>query len=75
MDPWRPWFGLAAMMAAGTPRVDGDAVVLPQRSDQVLNNSIGVVHGGIASAGLEVVAAAAVNQGRADDPLSTARSG
>jgi uncharacterized protein (TIGR00369 family) len=65
-------FGLAAMMAVGTPRVDGDAVVLPQRCDQVLNNSIGVVHGGIASAGLEVVAAAAVNHGRADDPLSTA---
>lgn len=64
--------GLAAMMAAGTPRdVDG-GIVLPQHSDPVVNNSNGVVHGGIASAGLEVVASAAVNAGRHDDPLVTA---
>jgi len=49
------------MMAVDTPRVDGDAVVLPQLVDRVINNSIDVVHGGIASAGLEVVASAAVN--------------
>lgn len=65
-------FGLAAMMAVGTPRVDGQAFVLPQLVDRVLNNSIDVVHGGIASAGLELVASAAVNAGRADDPLTTA---
>jgi uncharacterized protein (TIGR00369 family) len=46
--------------------------VLPQGSDAALNNSIDVVHGGIASAGLEVVASAAVNSGRADEPLTTA---
>jgi uncharacterized protein (TIGR00369 family) len=64
--------GLAAMMATGDPRLDGDAHVLPQGSDAALNNSIDVVHGGIASAGLEVVASAAVNSGRADEPLTTA---
>lgn len=64
--------GLAAMMAAGPPSTDGDAVVLPQLVDPVINNSIDVVHGGIASTGLEVVASAAVNAGRPDDPLVTA---
>ncbi|TPG29758.1 PaaI family thioesterase [Mycolicibacterium hodleri] len=64
--------GLAAMMAVGDPLRDGDAHVLPQRADRALNNSIDVVHGGIASAGLEAVASAAANTGRADDPLNTA---
>lgn len=64
--------GLAAMMAAGPPSTEGDAVVLPQLVDPVINNSIDVVHGGIASTGLEVVASAAVNAGRPDDPLVTA---
>lgn len=65
-------FGLPAMMAVDAPRVDGAAVVLPQRVDRVINNSIDVVHGGIASTGLEIVASAAVNAGRTDDPLTTA---
>lgn len=65
-------FGLADMMAVDSPRIDGATFVLPQRCDPVLNNSIGVVHGGIATAGLEVVASAAVNAGRTDDPLITA---
>jgi uncharacterized protein (TIGR00369 family) len=64
--------GLAATMAAGSPRLDGRSIVLPQLSDPVLDNSNGVVHGGIASAGLEVVASAAVNAGRYDTPLATA---
>jgi uncharacterized protein (TIGR00369 family) len=63
--------GLAAMMAAGTPHRDGPAHVLPQESDPVLNNSMHILHGGIASTGLEVVASAAVNDGRTDDPLIT----
>jgi uncharacterized protein (TIGR00369 family) len=33
---------------------------------------MGVVHGGVASAGLEMAASAAVNAGRTDDPLTTA---
>lgn len=64
--------GLAAKMAIGDPLRDGDAHVPPQGVDPALNNSIHVVHGGIASAGLEVVASAAVNADRADDPLTTA---
>ena len=64
--------GLAEMMAVDAPRVDGDEVVLPQRIDRVINNSIDIVHGGIASTGLEIVASAALNAARADDPLTTA---
>ncbi|MCW2734249.1 MAG: hypothetical protein JWR13_5065 [Mycobacterium sp.] len=71
-DDMVPKIGLAAMMASGAPRRDGDAHVLPQGSDPALNNSTDVVHGGIASGGLEVVASAAVNTGRADDWLTTA---
>ena len=63
--------GLAAMMNVDAAVLDGATVVLPQRCDDVLNNSIGVMHGGIASAGLELVASAAVNAGRTD-PLVTA---
>lgn len=64
--------GLAAMMATGEPHRQDDTHVLPQGSDPVLNNSLGVVHGGIATVGLELAAAAAVNAGRDDDPLGTA---
>jgi uncharacterized protein (TIGR00369 family) len=65
-------FGLVEMMAVDAPRVDGDSVVLPQRVDRVINNSIDIVHGGIASTGLEIVASAALNAGRTDDALTTA---
>jgi uncharacterized protein (TIGR00369 family) len=61
--------GLAAMMA-----VEADpsgSAVLRQHADPVLNNSLGVVHGGVAATGLELVASAAVNAGREDAPLRT----
>lgn len=60
--------GLAALMNVGPAGRDDAAgsVLLPQYADPVINNSTGVVHGGIASTGLEVVASAAVNAGRAD---------
>ncbi|GLP78845.1 PaaI family thioesterase [Mycobacterium antarcticum] len=64
--------GLAAIMATGAPYREGAAHVLPQGFDPALNNSIDVIHGGIASAGLEAVASAAVNADRAADPLATA---
>jgi uncharacterized protein (TIGR00369 family) len=38
-----------------------DGVVLAQRADPNLNNDIGIVHGGVAAAGLELAAAAAIN--------------
>lgn len=63
---------LAEMMAvrAGTAE-DGDQV-LHQLPDPVLNNQLGIVHGGASAAALEVVAAAAVNAGRDEEPLHTA---
>lgn len=61
--------GLAEMMAV-EPDPSGSAV-LHQHADPVLNNSLGVVHGGVAATGLELVASAAVNAGRHDAPLRT----
>ena len=43
-----------------------------QSPNPILNNSMGIVHGGVAAAGLELAASAALNAGRADDPLDTA---
>ncbi|WP_131810927.1 PaaI family thioesterase, partial [Mycolicibacterium monacense] len=58
--------GLAAMMAA---EADGPAS-LRQHADPVIN-MLGIVHGGVAATGLELVASAALNAGRADTPLRT----
>lgn len=69
-DDVAPRVDLADMMAV-TADVSGEPV-LHQHADPVLNNTLGVVHGGIASAGLELVASAALNAGRPDNPLSTA---
>jgi uncharacterized protein (TIGR00369 family) len=46
--------------------------VLAQRVDSNLNNDIDIVHGGVAAAGLELAASAAVNQDRTDDLQQTA---
>ena len=46
--------------------------MLAQRVDHNLNNDIDIVHGGVAAAGLELAASAAVNQDRTDDLLQTA---
>jgi uncharacterized protein (TIGR00369 family) len=46
--------------------------VLAQRVDCNLNNDIDIVHGGVAAAGLELAASAAMNQDRTDDLLQTA---
>jgi uncharacterized protein (TIGR00369 family) len=46
--------------------------VLAQRVDSNLNNDIDIVHGGVAAAGLELAASAAVNRGRTDGLLQTA---
>lgn len=46
--------------------------VLAQRVDGNLNNDIDIVHGGVAAAGLELAASAAMNQDRTDDLLQTA---
>lgn len=44
---------------------------LAQRPDSIINNLIGIVHGGVSSAGLELVASAAINHEQAE-PLRTA---
>ncbi|MBU8815175.1 hotdog fold thioesterase [Mycolicibacterium goodii] len=43
----------------------GATKTLRQLSDPVVNNSLGIVHGGISAAALELVASAAVNDGEA----------
>ncbi|MDO3635854.1 PaaI family thioesterase [Mycolicibacterium arseniciresistens] len=62
--------GLADMMAV---RPGPGPAELRQAADPVLNNSLGVVHGGVAATGLELVADAAVNAAGAagDPPLRT----
>ena len=55
-----------------TSRHGAAAVVLAQRVDHNLNNDIDIVHGGVAAAGLELAASAAINRGRSDGLLQTA---
>jgi uncharacterized protein (TIGR00369 family) len=45
--------------------------VLSQRVDENLNNAVDIVHGGVAAAGLELAASAAINQNQSDSPLQT----
>ena len=61
----------ADLMAAHVRSREPDCV-LAQRIDANLNNDIDIVHGGVAAAGLELVAAAALNADRLDNPLQTA---
>lgn len=62
---------LAELMAV-TPLDGSDGGVrLRQDPDPMVNNMIGIVHGGVSSAGLELVAAAAFNLGQ-DIPFRTA---
>ena len=63
---------LADLMAVQSHNVDDGNVqdgstVLKQRADPDLNNDIGIVHGGMAAAGLELAASAAINS---DGPLA-----
>lgn len=55
-------------------QVDGatESPVLLQNQNTVLNNTLGIVHGGVAAAGLELVASAALNADRFKQPLLTA---
>lgn len=62
---------LAELMAVHVR--DGDSSsVLSQRVDPNLNNDIDIVHGGVAAAGLELAASAALNQSASDGLLQTA---
>ncbi|UXA13368.1 PaaI family thioesterase [Mycobacterium sp. SMC-8] len=54
---------LDQLMAVSVGESGGTTAVLVQGDDPVLNNSVGAVHGGVASMGLELVGNAAVNHG------------
>ncbi len=62
---------LAEIMAVHIGDANGSPV-LHQAQNSVLNNSLGIVHGGVAAAGLELAASAALNAGRSEQPLHTA---
>jgi uncharacterized protein (TIGR00369 family) len=49
-----------------------DANVIHQRQNSALNNTMGIVHGGVSAAGLELAASAALNTGRSGALLQTA---
>lgn len=63
--------GLAELMAVEPLPVVDRTYRLRQHPDPMINNLIGIVHGGVSSAGLELVAAAAFNHEQ-DRPLRTA---
>ena len=63
---------LSERMAVRVAESGGGAKALQQLSDPVLNNSLGIVHGGVSAMGLELVASAAINDGRDEQPLRTA---
>ena len=63
---------LGDWMAVRVAESGGAAKVLVQDPDPVLNNSLGIVHGGVSAMALELVGSAAVNDGRDDQPLHTA---
>lgn len=62
---------LADLMAVSPmPTEDGRHRLL-QNADPLINNMAGIVHGGVSTAGLELVASAAINHEQ-DEPLRTA---
>ena len=71
-----PETSLAQLMAvepmAASPMMTPDGTYrLHQQPDPMINNLIGIVHGGVSSAGLELVAAAAINHEQSE-PFRTA---
>ncbi|MGW0162721.1 PaaI family thioesterase [Mycobacterium sp. NPDC003323] len=63
---------LGELMAVEIAEAGGSGAVLRQLAHPSVNNTLGAVHGGVAAAGLELVASAALNAGRPDQPLHTA---
>lgn len=62
---------LGDLMAVQALPMDGGTARLRQQPDPMLNNLIGIVHGGVSAAGLELAAAGAINHGQ-HSPLDTA---
>lgn len=67
----RPGIDIGELMAVEPLTVRDGFVRLCQRPDPMVNNMIGIVHGGVSSAGLELAAAAAINHTQ-DHPFQTA---
>lgn len=67
----RPGTPLAELMAVETLPSDDGTYRLHQQPDPMINNLLGIVHGGVSSAGLELVGAAAMNHGQ-QRPVRTA---
>jgi len=63
---------LADLMAVQIQTDQDGSTVLNQDADPDLNNDIGIVHGGMAAAGLELAASAAINSDRSAGLLQTA---
>ena len=63
---------LSERMAVRVAEAGGAAKALQQLPDPVLNNSLGIVHGGVSAMALEMVASAAINADRDGRPLRTA---
>jgi uncharacterized protein (TIGR00369 family) len=63
---------LAERMAVQVAEGSGSSTVLRQGPDPVLNNSLGIVHGGVSAMALELVGSAAFNSGRDGALLNTA---
>jgi uncharacterized protein (TIGR00369 family) len=66
-----PDTSLAELMAVEPIAVADGTYRLRQQPDPMINNLIGIVHGGVSSAGLELVAAAAINHEQSQ-PFRTA---
>jgi uncharacterized protein (TIGR00369 family) len=62
---------LTDLMAVFPQSTVPGAAVLGQRVDPNLNNGVGIVHGGVASAGVELAASAAINAHGSGAPLRT----
>jgi uncharacterized protein (TIGR00369 family) len=62
----------ADLMAVQIQTDQDGSTVLNQDADPDLNNDIGIVHGGMAAAGLELAASAAINSDRSAGLLQTA---
>jgi uncharacterized protein (TIGR00369 family) len=62
---------LAEIMALRLGDESGSPVI-HQQPNPILNNSLAIMHGGVAAAGLELAACAALNVDRPEQPLNTA---
>jgi uncharacterized protein (TIGR00369 family) len=69
--PRSPETTLSDLMAVTVASDNADCVALSQRVDENLNNAVDIVHGGVAAAGLELAASAAINQNHSSGLLQT----